>query len=262
MPEALPMRVVAVPCLTDNFAYLLIAGDGQTAIIDPSEADPVRAAIAREGAVPRAIWNTHHHWDHVGGNEALAKEHGLEVVAHTSDRGRLPGQTRGIEAGDTVRVGDIEARILHIPGHTLGAIAYVIGDGKERVVFTGDTLFSAGCGRLFEGTPALMHASLSKLAALPDDTRVYPGHEYTESNLRFAAHVEPSNPEIKRAQSRASTLRAKGEPTVGTTIAEERAYNPFLRTASAEIRSTLGIAPDASDTEALGAIRAAKDGFR
>jgi hydroxyacylglutathione hydrolase len=259
------MRVVVVPCLADNYAYLVIADDGQAAVVDPSEADPVRAALAREGAVVRAVWNTHHHWDHVGGNEALARDargSALEVVGHASDRPRLPAQTRGVEAGDTVRVGDIEARILHIPGHTLGAVAYVVDTGRERVVFTGDTLFCAGCGRLFEGTPALMHRSLSQLAELPDDTLVYPGHEYTESNLRFAAHIEPSNADVRRAQARAATLRSQGEPTVGTTIADERAYNPFLRTGSAEIRATLAIDPGASDGDALGAIRAAKDAFR
>ncbi len=223
----------------------------------------MREAVARAGVRVAAIWSTHHHGDHVGGNEELARELGIgEVVGHASDRGRLPGQTRGVEAGDVVAVGELAARCLHIPGHTLGAVAYYVDAGGERAVFTGDTLFCAGCGRLFEGTPAQMHASLASLLALPPDTRVYCGHEYTESNLRFAAHVEPKNADIARARERAAKLRAAGGATMGTTLEEERRVNPFLRVRSPEIRATLGIAPNADDVSAFAAIRAAKDTFR
>jgi hydroxyacylglutathione hydrolase len=161
-----------------------------------------------------------------------------------------------------VRVGDVEARCIHIPGHTLGAVAYFVDAGGERVVFTGDTLFRAGCGRLFEGTPAQMHASLSRLLELPNDTRVYCGHEYTESNLRFAAHVEPSNADIGPARDRAAKLRAEGKPTVGTTLEDERRVNPFVRVHSPELRKSIGIAPEADNVTAFAAIRAAKDAFR
>ena len=256
------MRVVPVPCLKDNYAYLLVTSAGEAAIVDASEAAPVRDAIARERVKPKAIWSTHHHWDHVGGNEELAKELGVEVVGHTSDRGRLPGLTHGVDTGDRVRVGDLEARCIHIPGHTLGAVAYFVDAGGQRVVFTGDTLFAAGCGRLFEGTPAQMHTSLSSLLELPGDTRVYCGHEYTESNLRFAAHVEPDSADVARARERAAGLRKSGDPTVGTTLDDERAVNPFLRVRSPAIRRALGIAPDADDVTAFAAIRGAKDGFR
>jgi hydroxyacylglutathione hydrolase len=256
------MRIVPVPCLTDNYAYLVIASGGEAAVVDASEAEPVRAALRREGARLSAIWSTHHHLDHVGGNAELAREAKIDVVAHVSDQGRVPAQTRGVDTGDTVRVGDVEARCIHIPGHTLGAVAYVVDAGGERAVFTGDTLFCAGCGRLFEGTPAQMHASLERLAALPGDTRVYCGHEYTAQNLRFAAHVEPSNDAVARAQDRVSALRARGEPSVGTTIDEERADNPFLRVASAEIRAKLAIPKQADEVAAFAAIRAAKDSFR
>jgi hydroxyacylglutathione hydrolase len=257
------MRVIPVPCLSDNYAYLLATGEGEAAVVDASEARPVREALAREGLRLAAIWSTHHHWDHVGGNEELARELKVEVVGHASDASRLPAMTRGVETGDTVSVGDIRARCIHIPGHTLGAVAYFVdgGDGA-RVVFTGDTLFCSGCGRLFEGTPAMMHASLSRLLELPGDTRVHCGHEYTEGNLRFAAHVEPSNDDVRQAQERARAMRAEGRPTVGTSLSEERATNPFLRVRSAAIRATLGIAPDADDVSAFAAIRAAKDGFR
>jgi len=264
------MRIVPIACLKDNYAYLVIAPGGEAAVVDASEAGPVREAVRREGVRLVAIWSTHHHYDHVGGNEELAREFTLEVVGHVSDRGRVPAQTREVETGDTVRVADIEARCIHIPGHTLGAIAYFVDakaspstDAKaSRVVFTGDTLFCAGCGRIFEGTPAQMHASLERLIGLPGDTRVFCGHEYTENNLRFAAHVEPGNVDVSRARERAASLRSRGEPTIGTTLEEERRCNPFLRPASAAIRATLGIAKDADDVTAFAAIRAAKDRFR
>jgi hydroxyacylglutathione hydrolase len=256
------MRVIPVPCLKDNYAYLLVDDSNDAVIVDASEAAPVRDAVRREGVHVRAIWSTHHHWDHVGGNEELSKELGVEVVGHKSDQERLPAMTHGVDTGDVVRMGKLAARCIHIPGHTTGAVAYFVDHDGERVVFTGDTLFAAGCGRLFEGTPAMMHASLSRLLQLPGDTRVFCGHEYTESNLRFAAHVEPSSADVKRAQERAATLRGEGKPTVGTTLDDERGVNPFLRVRSPEIRTSLGIAPDADDATAFGAIRAAKDGYR
>jgi len=255
------MRVVPVPCLKDNYAYLLVADGGDAAIIDASEAEPVRAAVVREGVTPRAIWSTHHHWDHVGGNEVLAAEWGVEVVGHVSDQGRLPGFSRGIDTGDRVGVGNLEATCLHVPGHTLGAVAYFVQNGGERAVFTGDTLFVAGCGRLFEGTPGQMFASLSRLAELPKDTRVFCGDEYTESNLRFAAHLDPDNAAVASARDAAAALRAEGKPTVGSTIGHELDVNPFVRVRSARARATLGIADDADDVQAFAAIRKAKDAF-
>jgi hydroxyacylglutathione hydrolase len=256
------MQIIPIPCLADNYAYLLIATGGEAVVIDASESAPVRDAVKSAGVRLVAIWSTHHHWDHVGGNEELARESPIEVVGHVSDRGRLPGLTRGVETGNTVQVGDVTATCIHIPGHTLGALAYFVDTGSERVVFTGDTLFCGGCGRLFEGTPAQMHASLSRLASLPADTRVLCGHEYTESNLRFAAHVEPGNADIVRARERAAALRARREPAIGTTVEQERAHNPFLRTGSLEIRKTLGIPRDRDDVGAFAAIRIAKDAFR
>jgi hydroxyacylglutathione hydrolase len=256
------MRIVPVPCLDDNYAYLVMSESGDAAIVDASEAKPVREALEREGAHPRAIWSTHHHWDHVGGNEELARDLGLEVVGHTHDKGRLPGMTKAVETGSLVAAGGITACAIAIPGHTLGAVAYYIEDGADCVVFTGDTLFCAGCGRLFEGTPAQMHASLSRLLELPAETRVYPGHEYTENNLRFAAHLEPGNEDVARARERATRLRGEGTPTVGTTLAEERLTNPFVRVRSPEIRERLAIPEDADDATAFAAIRKAKDTFR
>jgi hydroxyacylglutathione hydrolase len=255
------MRIVPVPCLEDNYAYLVIASDGAAAIVDASEAAPVRLALRRENAAPKVILSTHHHWDHVGGNEELSLELGVQVVGHASDRGRLPGLTVGVDTGDTVRVGDLTAHCIHVPGHTLGAVAYYFDAPSGRAVFTGDTLFCAGCGRMFEGVPAQMSASLERIAALPPDTRVYCGHEYTESNLRFAESLESTVP-IAEARDRAARLRASGAPTMGTTLADEKATNPFLRLGSSAIRRSLSIDPGADAATAFAAIRSAKDAFR
>jgi len=260
------MRIQPVPCLKDNYAYFIVCeASGESALVDASEAAPVLEAARAAGLRPRDIWSTHHHMDHVGGNEEVVRQLGVrDVLGHSSDRGRIPGQTRFLDTGDRFALGRIEVKVLHIPGHTLGAIAYVAHDPGtgETCLFTGDTLFCAGCGRLFEGTPAQMHASLQSLAAVGAEARVYCGHEYTEQNLRFAKHVEPSNRAIDAAMGRARSLRAEGKPTVPTSIQEELGTNPFLRAGSTEIRGTLGIPADADDASALAAIRAAKDTFR
>lgn len=278
------MRIVPIPCLSDNYAYLLVCRETkEAAIVDASEAAPVLGAIARgagaedsrrdRGSLAEArredvrvvaILSTHHHHDHVGGNEEIRSKLGaLRVYGHASDRGRIPGQTHGLDDGDALEIGRLEVRALHVPGHTLGALAYVVTrEPGDPVVFTGDTLFIGGCGRLFEGDPPMMHASLSKLAALDPRTKVHCGHEYTESNLRFAAHVEPTSVAVAQARARAARLREEGRPTMGATIAEELSYNPFLRTSSPEIRAALGIPSSASPAEALGALRAAKDAFK
>jgi hydroxyacylglutathione hydrolase len=256
------MRVVAVPCLSDNYAYLVISSSGDAAVVDASEATPVRRALEREGATARAIWSTHHHWDHVGGNEELARDLGLEVVGHVSDRRRVPALTRGVDSGDEVCVGDVRATCIHVPGHTLGAVAYFVDNAEARAVFTGDTLFCGGCGRLFEGTPAQMHGSLTRLAGLPPDTRVYCGHEYTRNNLAFAASVEPSNAAISSAIDRTAACLARNEPSIGTTMGDELRTNPFLRLRSPEIRESLAIGADVDDAAAFASIRRAKDSFR
>jgi hydroxyacylglutathione hydrolase len=258
------MRIVPVPCLKDNYAYLVICEQtGQAAVVDPSEADPVLAAAAREGVTLTAVWNTHHHWDHTGGNERLVKAHPeLAVVAHASDKGRVPGQTVFAEEGDEVSVGEeATARVIHNPGHTTGAVSFYLASAPA--VFTGDTLFCAGCGRLFEGTPADMHASLAKLAALPADTRVFCGHEYTAANLVFAAAVEPDNAAVAERTKKVVAARAAGEPSVPSTIAEEKATNPFMRSeVEAVARAARAHEPDATTpSEVLGAIRRWKDRF-
>lgn len=258
--------VTPIPCLSDNYAYALVCEKtGALAIVDPSEAAPVAAWLSAHAGDKKltAIWNTHHHPDHCMGNEELVAKYKPEyVAAHASDKGRVPAQTKYLNEGDSFDLGALNVSILHIPGHTTGAIAYVVRDGDETAVFTGDTLFLAGCGRLFEGTPEMMHTSLQKLAKLAGDTKVYCGHEYTASNLKFALHVEPGNAAAKAKAATVADRRAKNQPTVPGTMAEELATNPFLRTDSAEIRGNLKIDASANGGEALGAIRKAKDNFR
>ena len=228
------VHVTIIPCLKDNYAYLVTCQETNlAAIVDPSEANPVLAAIETTGVELAAIWNTHHHWDHTGGNAGLLAVYPeLAVAGHASDKGRIPGQTLFLEANDTVSLGRHTASVFHIPGHTTGAISYYL-DGK---VFTGDTLFYGGCGRLFEDTPAIMFESLvvQLKGRLPEDTLVYCGHEYTVNNLRFAASVEPGNEAIKETLSWALEQRAHGLPTIPSTMAIEAAVNPFLRAASAQ----------------------------
>ena len=256
------MQVTIVPCLTDNYAYVLLApGSKRAVVVDPSEAEPVERVLSELGVTLGTILATHHHLDHVGGNRALvARFPGTKVFGYVSDRGRIPEQTEFIEHGASVNVEGLSFRALHIPGHTLGALAYA----GEGAVFTGDTLFAGGCGRLFEGTPAQMYESLNvTLAALPEATLVYCGHEYTASNLRFASHMEPENRAVIAKAARVAEQRARGEATVPSTLADEKATNPFMRVDSPalieSVSSSLG--GDRSPAAILGAVRAAKDRF-
>lgn len=252
------MRVIPVPCLSDNYAYLVVRdGSNEAAVVDPSESEPVIAALEREGLRLAAIVDTHHHHDHVGGNEGLRARYGdVPVYAHESDRGRVPAQSVDVEEGQSFTAAGLEWRPLHVPGHTTGAVAYCV----EDAVFTGDTLFVAGCGRLFEGTPAMMHASLSdKLGRLPPATRVYCGHEYTVSNLRFAVHAEPDNAAAAAKLEAAKAKRERGEPTVPSTIGEERETNPFLRCDVPSLRDRF---PGETVVDTFAAVRKAKDTFR
>src|SRR5262249_30803499 len=197
-----------------------------------SRRDLSTSAQNREDIRIVAILSTHHHHDHVNGNEEVRSKLGIDrVYGYAGDRGRIPGRTQHLQEGHSFAIGRLRIGALHIRGHTLGAVAYVVThEPDDPAVFVGDTLFIGGCGRLFEGDPPMMHASMSKLAALDPRTRVYCGHEYTESNLRFAAYVEPSNAAVSQARAKAAQLRKEGRPTVPATIGEELSYNPFLRT--------------------------------
>lgn len=256
------MDVHPIPCLSDNYAYLLVCPKTRaSAVVDPSEGEPVQAELEKRGLALTAILNTHHHWDHVGGNEMLRVRHpGVRIFGHASDRGRIPGQTEFLEAGDAVRFGEVAGTFLHNPGHTSGAITYIFGDQA----FTGDTLFAAGCGRVFEGTMEQMHHSLNGvLGELPDSTRLYFGHEYTERNLEFALSVEPGNSAIPQRLDTVRQHRRQGQFTTPTTMAAERQTNPFLRCQSRELQQAAQ--RDSSEppthAEVFGVLRGLKDRF-
>jgi hydroxyacylglutathione hydrolase len=255
------MRVVPVPCLKDNYAYLVIDGD-RAAIVDPGEAPPIEAALARERVTLAAVWATHHHYDHVDGVPALVAAHpGIEVIAGETDAEKVKHVTRVVKEGDVVELGSVRAKIIQNPGHTLGAISFYI---EGEAVFTGDTLFAAGCGRVFEGTPPMMRTSLEKLGALPPATKVYFGHEYTAANLKFAAAVEPDNAAVRQRAAKVAEVRGRGEYTTPSTMAEERATNPFLRTAEAAVIAAAKTrdAAVADPVAAFAAIRAWKNEFK
>ena len=230
------MKILSIPVLSDNYAYVLIdEATNEAGVVDPSEAGPVAAAIRREGVNFTTIINTHHHWDHVGGNKELVQEFSqLNVYGHKRDETRTPCITHMVDEGDTVRIGNLAARFLFIPCHTSGHIAAYFE--AEKSVFTGDTLFIAGCGRLFEGTAADMHNNMVKLMQLPDDTKIYCGHEYTVTNLNFALSLEPGNVKLQEKLRWAEALRAKNQPTIPGTVGEEKEINPFVRVDSAELQ--------------------------
>ena len=251
------LEIELVPCLKDNYAYLVHDAQARlTAVVDPSEPEPVREALTRRGWSLTHILNTHHHFDHTGGNIPLKEQTGAKVVGPEKDRDRIPGIDEGVSEAAPWRFGARGVKVLEIPAHTRAHIAFVFDDA----VFTGDTMFAMGCGRLFEGTPAMMWASLSKLMTLPDATRVYCGHEYTQSNGRFALTLEPGNAALVQRMREVDAARAKGAPTIPSTIGLEKQTNPFLRPQSPAIRHALGLY-HADDVEVFAEMRKRKDNF-
>ncbi|MDV5825377.1 hydroxyacylglutathione hydrolase [Sphingobium naphthae] len=237
------LEVVRIPVLSDNYIWLVHdAASGETVAVDPAVADPVLEAAAARGWRIDQIWNTHWHGDHTGGNAAIKAATGCIITGPAAEAERIGTLDRTVGEGDSVRIGDHVAQVMAVPAHTAGHIAYHLSD--ERIAFVGDTLFAMGCGRLFEGTAAQMFANLQRLAALPEDTRVYCAHEYTLSNGRFALTVEPDNAALAARVAAVEAVRARGEATVPTSIGEERATNIFMR---------------ARDAEELAERRAAKD---
>jgi hydroxyacylglutathione hydrolase len=253
------LRIQQVPCLKDNYAYLLhCAETGATAALDPSEAKPVLDAAAAKGWRISHVLNTHHHWDHVGGNGGIKAATGARVVGPEPDRDRIPEIDETVAEGRPFRLGNAQAEIFFIPGHTRGHMAFWFPE--SRALFCGDTLFTLGCGRLFEGTPQQMWASLLKLRALPDDAQVHCGHEYTESNARFALAVDPDNAALKRRAEQVKAARAEGRSTVPASMAEERATNPFLRADDPKLAAAVGMA-GAPPVQVFAEIRRRKDNF-
>ncbi len=240
------VEIVRIPVLSDNYIWLVHdAASGETMVVDPALADPVLAEAAARGWRITQIWNTHWHPDHTGGNSGIKAATGCSITGPAAEADRIPTLDRQVRDGDRVSLGALDATVIEVPAHTAGHIAFHLAD--EAAVFVGDTLFAMGCGRLFEGTAEQMHAALQRLAALPPETRVYCGHEYTLSNARFAVTVEPDNAELLQRLGEVEAARAAGEATIPTSIALERATNPFIRVSS---------------SEELARRRSAKDNFR
>lgn len=255
----MPLEIVTIPCLKDNYAFL--AHDrvtGQTAVIDVPEAAPIANALKQRGWRLSHVLLTHHHWDHVDGLAALLADHPATVIGAAADAHRLPPLDVAVAEGDRIVIGSDEGQVIDVSGHTVGHIAFYFP--ASSVVFTADSLMAAGCGRLFEGTPAQMYASLAKLSALPGETLVCSGHEYTAANAKFALTIEPGNAALISRIEKIETARAQGRPTVPSLLSTERATNPFLRSDSPEIQANLGLSgadPIAVFTE----IRRRKDSF-
>jgi hydroxyacylglutathione hydrolase len=239
------LQIVGVPAFADHYLWLLHDGDsGETVVVDPGDAAPVLAEAEARGWTIGQVWNTHWHPDHTGGNQAVVAATGATLSAPAAEAGKIAAIDVPLDDGDTVRIGAHVGEVWAVPGHTLGHVAFVFRDAG--VAFVGDTMFAMGCGRVLEGTAAQMFDAFGRLGQLPDETKVYCAHEYTLSNARFAAAVEPDNAAIAARLAAVEAMRARGEPTVPTTIAEERATNPFLR---------------AGDAAAFAELRAHKDRF-
>jgi len=229
------------PCLQDNFGVLLHDSEsGATAAIDAPEAAAVEAALKATGWRLSDILVTHHHADHTGGIAELKQKYSCRVVAPLGEAARIPMVDATVRENDKVKVGSLEARVFETPGHTAGHISYFFP--ADKVAFVGDTLFSIGCGRVIEGTPEMMWQSLLKLRGLPDDTRIYCGHEYTKANIRFAKTIEPGNAALNAREAEVDKLLAAHKPTIPSTIGEEKAANPFLRADVPEVAKVLGLA--------------------
>ncbi len=253
------LEIVVVPCRADNYAYLLRDGAGRrVGLVDAPDADAIEAALATRGWDLDMIFITHHHEDHVVGVDRLREVYGATVVGAAADRRRLPVLDIEVDPGDTISLGVSMAEVIDVPGHTVGHVAYYFAGAGA--LFSGDSLMVMGCGRLFEGAPAQMWSSLGRMAALPDDTLLYSGHEYAAANMRFALSLEPDNPALLKRSDEIAAARAANRPTVPARLDLERATNPFLRAADPALRARLGLG-QAADVEVFAEIRRRKDGF-
>jgi hydroxyacylglutathione hydrolase len=253
------LQVRQFPCLSDNYGFLIHDPDsGETACIDSPDPAVILAECAAAGWSLSQIWNTHHHHDHAGGNTALIAATGARVIGPSYDVQRIPTITEAVSDGDLVHLGSKTAEVWFTPGHTIGHICFVFHD--EGKAFVGDTLFALGCGRMFEGTPEQMWGSLARLTTLPDETQIYCAHEYTQANAGFALSIDPDNRDLQAYAMTVEAERARGEPTVPTTIGAEIAANPFLRVRDRELRKRLDL-ESAADSDVFAEIRRRKDQF-
>lgn len=255
----MPVEIVTVPCLSDNYAFLLHDADsGATALVDVPDAAPILSELEKRGWSLAEVWITHHHADHVQGLNAILEVHAARVRGAAKDTHRLPNLDMAHDDEDHFSFAGHDVRVMDVSGHTVGHIAYYVA--AAQAVFTADSLMALGCGRLFEGSAAQMWASLSKLAALPPDTIICSGHEYTAANARFALTIDPDNPDLMSRAADVSAKTSAGVPTVPSTLALERATNPFLRAADHSIRTRLKM-EQAPDADVFAEIRARKDAF-
>ena len=255
----MPLEILTIPCLSDNYAFLAREpGTDSVALVDAPEAGPILKTLADRNWKPSTVLITHHHDDHVEGLAEILAAYPAQVIGAASDRHRLPPLDHAVVEGDTVAIGSEAGTVIDVSGHTVGHIAYHFPGA--RAVFTADSLMALGCGRVFEGTAAMMWASLCKLAALPAETMVYSGHEYTQSNAKFALTVEPDNAALRARVTAVNEARANGHPTVPARLGDELATNPFLRAGLPEVKALLGM-ENAPDAEVFGEIRARKDRF-
>jgi len=253
------LEIVRIPVLQDNYVWLLRCPlTGQTGVVDPAEAAPVEAALAQRGWTLDWILNTHHHWDHTGANVELKARSGARIVGPARDAARIPGMDLGVDEGDRFDLGACPATVHFVPAHTAGDVAFHFP--ASRALFCGDTIFLMGCGRLLEGTPAMLWDAMLRLRALPGDTWVYCAHEYTVANARFALTVDPGNPALRARAQAVEAQRGRGEPTVPGLLCEERATNPFMRADDPALAAAVEMV-GAPPAEVLGALRARKDRF-
>ncbi len=252
-----------LPASADNYIYLVSdVALGLAMVVDPGDADVVRRALQKKDLHLALILNTHHHTDHTAGNAKLQHDYGAPIIGPAKEAHRIEGLSRGVDEGACVTFSDLHGQVIETPGHTSGCISFYFPELKA--LFSGDSLFSLGCGRLFEGTAVQMWASLQKLRALPDDTQLYCGHEYTERNAAFAMMLDKTNDALKERVNEVSKLRKKGHPSLPVSLATEKATNPFLRVDDPAFQKTLaksGLPLDADPAAIFGALRAAKDRF-